>query len=187
MENNKKEQNLYLTKFVRNMKKFAGNVKTFFGNLKEKMLPAMKRLNTNLNEIALFRHIADFVRSNRLVFAMAAFAIVALILILVPILAWQEFVVPVCVLIVLQTVMAVLLHRSELWIHGVLLAAELLAGYLMDRFPMAGICVLTYIAATLALQFAFKRTEDGAQQPEKPVVKPVSKKMQAKKDRHGKK
>ena len=98
---------------------------------------------------------AEFLKANPLVSSMIAFVIAILALVLVAMIALHEYVVSVCVLMILETIMAVLLHKVELWKHGVLVVAHIVAGVLIGRVPMMVICVLGYIAATIALHFMF--------------------------------
>ena len=71
----------------------------------------------------------------------------------------QEFVVSVCVLIILEAGMAALLHQAEIWKHGVLLGLQILAGIIIGRIPLIIICVIAYVVATFALQFMGKTNE----------------------------
>ena len=85
-----------------------------------------------------------------------AFAIVSLILILVAMFALNEFVVSVCVLIILEAGMAALLHKVELWKHGVMLVAQIVAAIIIGRVPLVIVCVIAYVTATVALQYMAK-------------------------------
>ena len=105
--------------------------------------------------VSSVKNTIKFLKANPLVSSLIAFVIVMFTLILIAMLALQEYVVSVCVLMILETIMAVLLHKVELWKHGVLLVAHIVAGVLIGRVPMIVICVLGYIAATIALHFMF--------------------------------
>ena len=98
-------------------------------------------------------------KAHRLVTAVGIFTVVSLILILVAMLALQEFVVSVCVLIIIEAAMAALLHQAEIWKHGVLLALQIVAGVIIKRIPLVIICVIAYVAATFALQLMAKKEE----------------------------
>lgn len=100
-----------------------------------------------------------FVKENSLVTAVAGFSIVSLILILVAIFALQEFVVSVCVLIIIEAAMAALLHQAEIWKHGVLLGLQLVAGIIIGRIWLVVLCIIAYVAATFALQLMGKKNE----------------------------
>ena len=103
--------------------------------------------------------LVTFVKANSLVTAVAGFSIVSLILILVAIFALQEFVVSVCVLIIIEAAMAALLHQAEIWKHGVLLGLQLVAGIIIGRIWLVVLCIIAYVAATFALQLMGKKNE----------------------------
>ena len=98
-----------------------------------------------------------WMKANNLVTAVVGFAVISLILILVAMLALQEFVVSVCVLIIIEAAMAALLHKAEMWKHGVLLVLQIAAGIIISRIPLVIICVIAYVAATFALQLMGKK------------------------------
>ena len=98
-----------------------------------------------------------YLKSNMMATAVIGYAIVSLVLILVAMLALNEFVVSVCALIILEAGMAAFLHKVELWKHGVMLAAQIVAGIIIGRVPLVIICVIAYVAATVALQFMAKK------------------------------
>ena len=103
-----------------------------------------------------FEKIKDLCEGNKMAPAVGIFSVVSLALILVAMLALKEFVVSVCALIILEAGMAALLHKVELWKHGVLLAAQFVAGLIIGRIPLVIICMIAYVAATVALQFMVK-------------------------------
>ncbi len=101
--------------------------------------------------------VLEYFKTNMTAAAGLLFAVVSLILILVSMFVLNEFVVPVCVLIILEAGMAAFLHKVELWKHGVLLAAQVVAGIIIGRVPLVIVCVIAYVAATAALQFMSKQ------------------------------
>ena len=101
----------------------------------------------------------EWLKANRAVAAMVAFGVVAFDLILVAMLALQEFVVSVCILIIIEVAMAALLHQAEIWKHGVLLGLQLVAGIIIGRIALVIICMIAYVAATFALQLMGKKNE----------------------------
>lgn len=101
----------------------------------------------------------ELLKTNPVVTAVVGFSLVSLILILIAMLALQEFVVSVCVLIIIEAAMAALLHQAEIWKHGILVGLQLLAGIIISRIPLIIICILAYVAATFALQFMGKKNE----------------------------
>lgn len=105
------------------------------------------------------KKVGETLKNNSSILSLVGISVVTLILILVAIFALQEFVVSVCVLLVIEVAMAALLHRAEIWKHGVLLGLQIVAGIIIARIPLIIICVIAYVAATLALQFMAKKED----------------------------
>ena len=121
--------------------------------MKEKLISVKDKV------IDYAKKVWDTMKTNSLVTASVGFAVVSLILILVAMFALQEFVVSICVLIILEAGMAAMLHHAEIWKHGILLALQVVAGIIIGRIPLIVICVIAYVVATLALQFMAKKEE----------------------------
>ena len=81
------------------------------------------------------------------------FFVVAVLVLLIAVLALKEYIVSVCILIVLETAMASLLHKAELWKHGVLVALQLVVGAVIQRAALVILCMAVYVVVTVALQF----------------------------------
>ena len=118
-----------------------------------------KMMNIKDKVVEFAKKAWTLVKTHSLVTAVVAFSVVSLILILVAMLALQEFVVSVCVLIIIEAGMAALLHQAEIWKHGILLGLQIVAGIIINRIPLIIICVIAYVAATLALQLMAKKEE----------------------------
>ncbi|MCI7106357.1 MAG: hypothetical protein PUA77_10105 [Lachnospiraceae bacterium] len=91
-------------------------------------------------------------KDKKTLFTLLMFVVVAAAMIVIGICACNVPVVPMCVLVILEVGIAVMLHHVELWIHGVLLLAELLVGVLAGKVVLVILCVLVYAAATIVLQ-----------------------------------
>ena len=94
----------------------------------------------------------DLIKKNKTIVSMAIFVVVAAISIVVMTVVLKQPVVPVCVLVLIEAAIAVMLHNAELWIHGVLLLAEIIAGVALGRIVLVLLCILVYIAATFTLK-----------------------------------
>ena len=57
-----------------------------------------------------------------------AFAAIVAIMVIVGVRVLNVPVVPMCLLVIIEAVIAVMLHHAELWVHGLLILAELCAG-----------------------------------------------------------
>ena len=94
----------------------------------------------------------DLIKKNKTIVSIAIFVVVAAISIVVMTVVLKQPVVPVCVLVMIEAAIAVMLHNAELWIHGVLLLAEIIAGVALGRIVLVLLCILVYIAATFTLK-----------------------------------
>lgn len=120
----------------------------------------MEKLNQIKDKIvALAKKTYQFLKANPFVTSLLCFGVAVFVLILVSMLVLHEFVISVCVLIILEAMMAVLLHKAELWKHAVLVVAQIVAGVVIGRVPLIIICVLAYIAAMVTLHFMFKKNK----------------------------
>lgn len=114
--------------------------------------------------------IFEKLKNHKILLTLLAFVVVALAVILVATLLMKEFIVPVCILIIIETAIAAFLRKSELWLHAVVLLVQLLVGFLFGRLPMMALCVLIYVAATIALMFIYKEDSLTAQEESKADV-----------------
>lgn len=101
--------------------------------------------------------ISETVKTNGKPMAIGGFVLVSLVLILIAIFGLNEYVVSVCGLIILETGMAVCLHKAELWKHGLMLVAQIVAGIIIGRIALVIVCIIAYVAATAALQSITKK------------------------------
>lgn len=136
-------------------KAFVGVLKVLGGKLKA----GCAKLAEVLKKVGFLKKLVELARRYRLILSMVLFAMVVLTVILVATLGWNEFVVPICAIVIIDVFMAVLLHKSELWVHGILVVAQVVAGVIISRVPLMVLCVIVYVAAMLALHFGFKRVE----------------------------
>lgn len=122
----------------------------------------MKEKFVNVKEkgIGLAKKAWEWMRANGLVVGTVMFSVVAFILILIAMFVLQEFVVSVCILLIIEAAMAALLHQAEIWKHGVLLGLQLVAGIIIGRIALVIICMIAYVAATFALQLMGKKNEE---------------------------
>ena len=82
-----------------------------------------------------------------------AFAAIVAIMVIVGV---RVLNVPMCLLVIIEAVIAVMLHHAELWVHGLLILAELCAGVAGKKTVLIILCAVVYIAATFALQMLDK-------------------------------
>lgn len=97
------------------------------------------------------KDIPAILKENRSLTALAAFCIAALVLILIGVFALKTPVVAMCALVIIEAGIAVMLHKAELWMHGAMVLAQIIAGILVGRVGVIILCALVYAAATAAL------------------------------------
>lgn len=101
-------------------------------------------------------------KDSRMVLPIALFALITLAMIVVGIEALKVPVVAMCFLIILEVGLAVMFHHVELWLHGVLVLAEIIAGIVCGKAVLVVLCAVIYVAATIFLQMLDKgETVDG--------------------------
>lgn len=113
----------------------------------EKLISFKEKLVTFFKE-----DVAAFCKDNLVIVTNVAFGIVVLVMILAATLGLRYAIVPVCFLVIIEALLAGLLHRAELWIHGVLILAEIIAGIIVGKTGLVILCLVVYVAATLVLQ-----------------------------------
>ena len=91
-------------------------------------------------------------RDNALI-ALLAFCIIAVSVVVINVMVMELSVVSVCLLLIIEVGIAVLLHHAELWIHGVLLLAEVIAGIVMGKVVPVLLFAAVYVMATIALKY----------------------------------
>lgn len=79
--------------------------------------------------------------------------VVALLVILVSILGFDIPVVPVCVIVLIEAALAVCLHDVPIWLHGLVVIAQLVAGALCKNIVFIALCAVIYLLGILTLKF----------------------------------
>ena len=89
---------------------------------------------------------------KKMVMTIAAFAVIVEAMVLIGVCVLHVPVVAMCMLVILETALAVFLHHAELWLHGVVILAEVIAGILCSKILLVVLCAVVYVAATACLQ-----------------------------------
>lgn len=79
--------------------------------------------------------------------------VIALLVILVSILGLDIPVVPVCVIVLIEAALAVCLHDVPIWLHGLVVIAQIVAGILCENIVFIALCVVIYLLGILTLKF----------------------------------
>ena len=62
-------------------------------------------------------------------------------------------VVPVCVIVVIEAALAVCLHDVPIWLHGLVVIAEIVVGALCGVTLFMVLCAVVYVVGILALRY----------------------------------
>ena len=89
---------------------------------------------------------------KKMVMTIAAFAVIVAAMVLIGVCVLHAPVVTMCLLVILETALAVFLHHAELWLHGAVILAEVIAGILCSKILLVVLCAVVYVAATACLQ-----------------------------------
>lgn len=89
---------------------------------------------------------------KKMVMTIVAFAVIVAAMVLVGVCLLHVPVVAMCLLVILETALAVFLHHAELWLHGAVILAEVIAGILCSKILLVVLCAVVYVAATACLQ-----------------------------------
>lgn len=75
----------------------------------------------------------------------------AIVIILIGILAWNVPVLLACILVLLEAALAVCMQNVPIWVHGVIVIAEVVTGSLVGRALFLLLCGIFYMISILAL------------------------------------
>ncbi len=105
-----------------------------------------------------FRHknqdsMSGWMEDNRQVLILFGVMILALACVLVSILGLKVAVVPVCVIIVLEALLAVCLHDVPIWLHAIVVVIQVVAGILCASVVFMILNSILYIAGIMTLKY----------------------------------
>ena len=79
--------------------------------------------------------------------------VAALMVILVAIMGLDIPAVPVCVIVLIEVAIAACLHDVPIWLHGLVIIGQIVAGILTDRLIFMVLCIVLYVLGILTLRF----------------------------------
>lgn len=77
--------------------------------------------------------------------------VATLLVILISILGLDVPVVPVCVIVLIEAALAVCLHDVPIWLHGLVVLVQIVAGILCHNVIFVVMCVVLYLLGILTL------------------------------------
>ncbi|MDD6307640.1 MAG: hypothetical protein PUA75_12025 [Clostridiales bacterium] len=93
------------------------------------------------------------VGENRSMLILFGVIVAVLLVILVSIITLKMPVVPICVIVLIEAALAACLHDVPIWLHGLVVIAQIVAGVLCGVTVFMILCALVYIAGILSLRF----------------------------------
>lgn len=102
-------------------------------------------------EVKGMSHKDTFLNENRDQLTLFGVIVAAIFVILVGILAWDVPVLGACILILLEAALAVCMHNVPIWLHGVVVIAEVVTGAIFGRALFLLLCGAFYVVSILAL------------------------------------
>ena len=90
---------------------------------------------------------------NKSVLLLFVVIVAALAVILISILGLKAAVVPVCVIVVIEAALAVCLHDVQIWLHGLVVLGQIIAGILSGNTGFIAMCAALYVLCILTLRF----------------------------------
>ena len=96
---------------------------------------------------------AEALSENKSMLMLFGVIVAALAVILVSILVLKVAAVPVCVIVVIEAALAVCLHDVPVWLHGLVVIAQAIAGILAGSAVFILLCAAIYLIGILTLRF----------------------------------
>ncbi len=90
---------------------------------------------------------------NKSVLMLFLVIVAALAVILISILSLNAAAVPVCMIVVIEAALAVCLHDVPLWLHGLVVIGQIVAGALSGNVIFIVMCAVLYVLCILTLRF----------------------------------
>lgn len=97
--------------------------------------------------------VMEALRENKSMLLLFAVIVAALAVILISILVLRIPAVAVCVIVVIEAALAVCLHDVPIWLHGLAVIAQIIAGVLTAKTIFVLLCVGIYLLGILTLRF----------------------------------
>lgn len=93
------------------------------------------------------------VTENKSLITLCAFVVLAVLTIVLGLLVFHIPAVTVCLVIVIEALLAVCLHNVPLWVHGIVLAAEVALGIYVSLPVFMILAAICYLVAIFVLKF----------------------------------
>ncbi len=120
----------------------------------------MDKFKSKVKEI--FSKSTGWIKEHQSLVMLIAYGVLCLAVILLATLLMKKSAVIVCLLLVVQTLLAAFLYKLDTWIHGVLLVVQVCIAIIMNQFNLVLYYAVIYIVAILILQrLSLRKEKDG--------------------------
>lgn len=139
-----------------NQKENESEIKTFVSgsskgsDLKKKAAQIKEACNMKNIKLAMSNE------KNQQYGVLALYAILSVIVIIISLAVLKMPVVPICTIVIIETLLAVCLHNLPIWLHAVVIGLEIVCGIIFKRIVLMILMAVLYLAAIFALQFVMK-------------------------------
>lgn len=100
-----------------------------------------------------FAAVRENLIENKSVLMLFVVIVAALAVILVSIISLNVAAVPVCIIVVIEAALAVCLHDVPVWLHGLVVLGQIIAGLLGGNVALILMCAVIYVLCILTLRF----------------------------------
>lgn len=97
--------------------------------------------------------VGTIVGENKSMLILFGVIVAVLLVILVSMIVLKMPVVPVCAIVLIEAALAACLHDVPIWLHGLVVIAQIVAGVLCGVTVFMILCVLVYFVGILSLRF----------------------------------
>ena len=95
--------------------------------------------------------VKDFMKDNQQQLIIFGVVLAALFVVLMGIFIWKLPVVSICVLLLLEAGISVCMQDVPIWLHGMIVIAQLVVGFIFQKVIFLLICAMFYVVGILAL------------------------------------
>lgn len=102
----------------------------------------------------------DFISNNKPAIFLTAFVVYALVMILISYFVFRIPIVPICTLVILEALLCACLSKIPLWVHGLVIVAQIVVGVMADKAVFMLLMALVYLGS-VALLYLWGREASG--------------------------
>ncbi|MGN0341338.1 MAG: hypothetical protein ACI4DO_00940 [Roseburia sp.] len=124
---------------------------------KKKIILVKKETSSKKHSSDISRKLRDFVE-NRALVCLSGFVLLALLTIILGIAVFHIPVLTVVLVVLIEAGMAACLHNLPIWLHGLVLVAQVLLGGIVSQIVFMILAVLCYVLGIFTLKFEAEKS-----------------------------